>query len=721
MPIISIPYQPASAQLMAAYRPIVFKVQASAVSQGGATVTVTGSMSHLPDDHISIVNYNGTFFTVGKRYTISGTGANDGDRTVTSIQQIGTTQVIHFSNESDFTTLSNQVTTFTAVDTPIVPPYVVCDIYLEDVYYKSIFRTAPDSTVDDVSLFVFDVSRDIQEFLQPDIAVITNAEILAAPNMSAKVFCRFRSSNIDKDGFTVEEGTKPVMATKQTPAVSGDGSESNSFFAINAALQHEDTQNLADHLSFYERLSWSDNMRPLSHRMKPIFCPGDSDHFPVVATFNDCQTLDMILHYKLKGQSDFSTVTKSYETACDTFVYGIAINGNQVTISTEDTVPEGYQMFVRYKKQSSDTWITAGTYSAFPFSFYVLGDDIAGDYDMEIYYYCTACDHSAAVPRTFTLDGTVATLAWRGISPFCVQNTLDEDIYIVLDQRNPTSASTFFPNEDHPISLTVEDKCDIYAKFYSDAAHLTPLSVTQTGLNIYVKRRQSNSINTGLTHNNIQEGYIPYTVDAAGTEVLLGNVTLSLDITNYSTYPTVSSHSVTTSVFTPYPTDLLIGGNTGFKGYATLEQYNTTTNAPTGTTKPNDPDDPDYIPPFAEGTTCPSGPAGFRTFYGNKLQIAKVEIRKVPGPVFIYVETVADTDAGGYIFLNAAFANVNEFVTIKAKTLDVTNMTGILKVIVSYTDSDGVNQNANFSIPDNVETPLPQTFQNITNINIANH
>lgn len=45
--------------------------------------------------------------------------------------------------------------------------------------------------------------------------------------------------------------------------------------------------------------------------------------------------------------------------------------------------------------------------------------------------------------------------------------------------------------------------------------------------------------------------------------------------------------------------------NTGYKAWATLEQYNVATGVATGTTKPNDPGDPDYVAPVYDPATCP--------------------------------------------------------------------------------------------------------------------
>lgn len=109
MPVTSITYQAATGQLLAAYRPIIFKVEAT-------------STSGLP-----------------------------------------------------------------------VPPYVIADIYIADKYYKSVIRTSPEASDDLASYWNFDISDALQEYLQPDLAVINNSDVLAAVHASAKVMVRFRS------------------------------------------------------------------------------------------------------------------------------------------------------------------------------------------------------------------------------------------------------------------------------------------------------------------------------------------------------------------------------------------------------------------------------------------------------------------------------------------------------------------------------------------------
>lgn len=49
----------------------------------------------------------------------------------------------------------------------------------------------------------------------------------------------------------------------------------------------------------------------------------------------------------------------------------------------------------------------------------------------------------------------------------------------------------------------------------------------------------------------------------------------------------------------------LVYDRTGFKTFATLEQYYTDTGLNTGVVKPNDPGDPDYIAPIYDTVACP--------------------------------------------------------------------------------------------------------------------
>jgi hypothetical protein len=641
MPVTSLTYQPATGQLIAAYRPIVFKTQATATG-GGA-----------------------------------------------------------------------------------LPPYVVCDVYINNLYYKSIIRTSPESTTSTYSIFQFDISDALQEYLQPDIAQIDNSNILPATHMSAKVFCRFRSSDKDSDGFTVEEGTKPVQGTKNTSPVAGTGTQSNTFFVINAVLQHEDNQNLALHLYSFKQGIWAANAYPLTHRNRYYYCDGDSDHFPMIYT-GDCIAADLILHYRLKGQTSFQQATSLDINVCAGISFTPSVSGNRVDVHLASAPPTGQTVFGQYKKQADSTWIDAGVFTTQDFFFYVNGDNIAGDYDIRVIHFCTPCLSSAPELGTFTLTGASVNLAWRGIDPFCVQQTFGSPIYVKVEVRNVTSDTVDYPNNIDPLERTVTQAGDLYAMFFSDYFLLNPLTVTQDGMKIFIFRDQFNSFVGAASFQNQQQTVSTYIVDVAGTEVFLSNnISTQIDHYSYNPFPAVDGTTNTRHQYYPYPTRLLVGGATGEKGYTNLQQYNTTTNVPTGNSKPNDSGDPDYIAPAPDTITCPNGPDITSVTFGYGLNIFNVMIRQVITQFQIPLEyntgIYDNTYSGGYSLVYALPKNMLLHINVFAKTLDPGNTTGVIKCRVTYIDDNGVSQVATFDVQNNIYTPLGQVFHNIVNINISNY
>lgn len=603
----------------------------------------------------------------------------------------------------------------------VLPPFVICDIYLNSVYYKSTIRTAPESTGTQ-SIFSFDISDALQEYLAPDLAQVGNDNILPAAHMSALVFCRFRSSGIDSEGFTNEEATVPVQATKYTAAVSGTGLQSNSFYAINSALQHEDNQNLAIHLNAYKQGPWAENAFPLTHRNKYFFCPGDSDHFPLVYV-GDCLQVDLRLNYRNKGETAFADpITAPDIDTCDIPAYDKSVTGNQVTINFTDPLPAGATWAMRYKKaDTDDDWTQTGIFATQSGTVTIGGTDIAGSYSMGIIFFCSACVSAPPSEDNFDLDGTETNLAWRGINPFCVQQVLPAPIYVVLDLRNSATEENYFPNTDVKLSKSTQTTADLYAKFYSDSTHLIPYNPDTDGMAIFVKKHETeiDTDGSGDETRTIVEGLVRYDVDVHDVEVLLGNVQVSDDIENYGPYPTITGSNNIDDTYTPFPTDALVGGNTGALGYSNLQQYNTDTGIATGTTKPNTEDDPDYIAPATDTITCPAGPNLVHTSYAGKLEVAKVEIAYGSPPSFVFAPTASNSAPGGEFFITAVPANVTSKVTVKARTLDVTNTTGFVKVLVNWVDT-GVAKTQTFSVPNNIETLLPANFPSLQDVNISN-
>lgn len=598
------------------------------------------------------------------------------------------------------------------------PPFVSCDIYLNEVYYKSMIRTAPESFTNVDSTFSFDIADALQEYMQPDLAAIDNRDVLAAPHMSAKVFCRFRSSSIDANGFTIEEPLKPIQGTKFEAPVSGNGLLSNTFFAINTALQHEDNQNLASHLNAYKQGGWNGNAYPLSHRNKTFFCPDDSDHYPVIFR-GDCLSADMVMHYRLKGSNVFAVATALDFNECTAIDYDRVVTGNKLDIHLHAALAAGNSVTVQYKKQADAVWKDAGRFTTQDFFFYVNGSNIAGDYNLRIIHFCSPCLSADPVAKTFTLAGAVINTAFKGMTPFCVQQQFDAPVYALLELRNIVVDDRYFPSNDVRYSRDVTGKADMYIKFFSDAAHLNPLDLVQDGLQVFIKQMQSihHDFNT-FHYNGVIENILKYIVDANGTEIFLATVTTQLHNEQYRPYPTINASTDTIYAYSTYIDDQLSAGNTGLKGWVKLQQYNTATNVPTGVVKNNDAGDPDYIAPFADAASCPAGPDQTSVTYENFLQISKVEFKA--GAEFQYAPTSNNTESGEYNYILPIPRNTPVKVTVKAKTLDNTNLSGVLKVHVIYVNTAGVQQNAVYSIPNNVETVLPQIFQNIFNVKISN-
>lgn len=177
------------------------------------------------------------------------------------------------------------------------PPVVYCDVYIDGNYYKTISRTqAP---------YQFDVQDAIQEYIEKYIP--SNGGSAIETDILHEVYVKIRSSQFDVNGFIQPDGPIPVQATGGTPSTPGGGTQSNSFWGVNATLQHEDNQDLETHLNSFKLRNWANTMAPLTHRPDGYrICKGDSDFFPVVNKGNSIDCLK--INYKLKGQNTFQSI-----------------------------------------------------------------------------------------------------------------------------------------------------------------------------------------------------------------------------------------------------------------------------------------------------------------------------------------------------------------------------------------------------------------------------
>ncbi|MVT11374.1 hypothetical protein [Chitinophaga tropicalis] len=205
-----------------------------------------------------------------------------------------------------------QVTAVSLFDTFIQPPVVYCDIYFGGVYYKTVSKTIPLASGE----WQFDIQDAAQEYLRKYLAPNAGTEFYQATPAMTKSFCRFRASGINTNGFVVPEGLIPVQGTGSQPPVNGGGTESNSFYIVNATLQHEDNQNLAAHLNTYKNGTWSAQAWPLTHRPQPYpIGLSESDYYPIAYT--GISPLKCInVYYRFRGQTTFHSATKCLENPC---------------------------------------------------------------------------------------------------------------------------------------------------------------------------------------------------------------------------------------------------------------------------------------------------------------------------------------------------------------------------------------------------------------------
>ena len=168
------------------------------------------------------------------------------------------------------------------------PPVTYCDIYFNDVYYKTLSKTFPERE----KIYRFDIADACQEFLSSELAPINSGGPNIPKNHFVGCFCKFRSSKIDTNGFIKQEEKIPVQETNSTTAVSGDGVQSLSFYILNSTLQHENNQILKKHLEYIDKVIVnpqsvaSQNTLPLTHRpLNYKVCMQDSDYFPIVSCF----------------------------------------------------------------------------------------------------------------------------------------------------------------------------------------------------------------------------------------------------------------------------------------------------------------------------------------------------------------------------------------------------------------------------------------------------
>lgn len=309
--MITIISQPATDRLMAAYRPCISKVDFSN-NVVPFYFNITVDPTYLEAKFI--VQDDAIFLTPGwTTVTFANAPGLNGTYTISVFGFLGpypkyvTIGVVGGLTPGNYpnATITLNSTLVENLDLYGPPKIVYCDVYIDGTYYKTINKTAPISETLTDARFEFDIQDALQEYLTK--ITPTNGGAVIINDVLHSVYCKYRSSSFDADGFLIPDPTVPIQATGKQPAVAGTGTQGNTFFAINAALQHPDNQELSTHLDSFKTGTWAAGMYPLTHRPnKYKVCRQDSDYFPAINVGNTINCLR--LNYRLRNTSIFQTI-----------------------------------------------------------------------------------------------------------------------------------------------------------------------------------------------------------------------------------------------------------------------------------------------------------------------------------------------------------------------------------------------------------------------------
>lgn len=233
------------------------------------------------------------------------------------------------------------------------PPVVYGDIYFNGVFYKTIKKTATTAA----GAWRFDIQDAAQEYLGKYLGAIYGTAIVEAPPLISIARVLFRSSGVDTDGFIVPDPTIPVQGTGTTSPTAGSGTASNDFYVVNSTLQHEQNQDLADHLNAWKNPddTWGATTYPLTHRPRNYFlCQEDSDYFPILT---DQTPTGLSIEYTLKdgttGSSSSAGICIPIGTLNPTLPNGSLGDPYSVTIPLSGSAPFSLDAF------SGPSWMSA--------------------------------------------------------------------------------------------------------------------------------------------------------------------------------------------------------------------------------------------------------------------------------------------------------------------------------------------------------------------------
>jgi len=133
-------------------------------------------------------------------------------------------------------------------------PVCYLDIYIQQVYYKTMASTTRTSGSAGTPIFEFDIRDALQEYLRTLVPNLRSQVPEQVNGGLVYCFVKGRGSSVNAFGYTVPEGPIPVQGTVDTAPVGGGGVKSpvtgnDSFIVLNGTLQLEQDPDAETYLS----------------------------------------------------------------------------------------------------------------------------------------------------------------------------------------------------------------------------------------------------------------------------------------------------------------------------------------------------------------------------------------------------------------------------------------------------------------------------------------
>lgn len=332
----------------------------------------------------------------------------------------------------------------TATNDDPVPPVVYCDIYFADVFYKSLSKTQYSKKNEANSEWTFDIQDACQEYLRDFLAANGGADIVEPSQVLIKVSCKFRSSGLDAEGLIQPEGITPVQGTGGSSPVAGDGYASNTFYVVNATLQHEDNQDAKAHLSSFRVGVWNANCYPLTHRPTLKIGQSNSDYFPAIVSDDVCLA-KLVLKYRYIGQELVRSDSVSIVQACAVTISSITVEqvGGTQNVNISWTATSGATGYVY--RIDGGAWVSVGDTSV------TVNSLAIGSHNVDVAAVCT-CAQGVSLSQAFSVADPVAYTCSSVVSGITVSQTGAGAATVTFSSSGPATSWKYTVDGASPVT-----------------------------------------------------------------------------------------------------------------------------------------------------------------------------------------------------------------------------------------------------------------------------